>query len=78
MPERRYCPNCGKWVHVEEDRKCPECNSETFAVRRITDPEEVRKYFSAREAHKEVEEELIRMIAESGALMEGHFEVEDD
>ena len=74
----RYCNNCKKWVETEESQRCPECQMMTVGVRRITDPEEVRKYVRVREAHKDYEEEIIRMIAESGAILEGHFILGDE
>ena len=46
-------------------------------IRRITDPEEVRKLFKVRPGYEDIEEWLIQMIAESGAILEGHFELSE-
>jgi len=78
MLGRRYCETCKEWVITGENNKCPKCHSDTFEVRRITNPEEVRKLITVREPHKAHEEEIINMIAESGAILEGHFILEDD
>ncbi len=51
-----------------------EKGGELSQARRITDPEEARKYFKVR--NPKYEEKIIKMVAESGALFEGHF-VED-
>lgn len=71
MP-KRYCEICREWI-ITENNKCTKCHSETFEVRRITDPEEVRKFIKVREEYKDIEEEIIQMIAKSGAILEGHF-----
>jgi hypothetical protein len=73
---RRYCQKCGQWVIT--DLKCPECGLTTAEVRRITDPDEVRKYITVRDEYKDMEDLLIKMIAESGALLEGHFLLGED
>ncbi len=70
MAEKRYCDKCKVWVEATEDQKCPNCDSQTYLVRRITDLEEVRKYVKVREQFKKCEGEIIDMIADSGALME--------
>ena len=76
MAGKRYCEKCKEWVYTED--KCPKCGSETFETRSITDPEEVRKLITVRPSHKLREEEIIKMIAESGALKEGHFILGED
>ncbi len=78
MPGRRYCGTCEEWVITGEDNRCPKGHSDTFEVRGITNPEEVRRLVTVREPYKPYEEEIINMIAESGAIMEGHFILEDD
>lgn len=51
-----------------------------YSTERITDIEEVRKLVQVRrlpwmtdEQYKEHEEEILRMIADSGAILKGHF-----
>lgn len=77
MLKKRYCEKCKEWVETET-RNCPKCQSMTFEARRITDPEEVHKYVQVREPYKDIEEELIQMIAKSGAILEGHFIIGDE
>lgn len=76
---KRYCNTHKKWVVVKEsDNKCPECHAETFETRRITDPQEIRKVVKVRNQFKDFEEEIIQMLAQSGAIVEGHFIMEDN
>jgi hypothetical protein len=49
-----------------------------YPVTRVTDLEEVRKLFKARPEFKNIEEDLIQMIAESGAILKGHFILNED
>ncbi len=77
MARKRYCYQCQKWVNTENDR-CPNCNSGTFVVRRITNPEEVRMVISVKKPHRAHEKEIIKMIAQSGAILEGDFILENN
>jgi hypothetical protein len=64
----------------EEKMKRTECS-----IERITDIEEVRKLVTVRrppwmddKQYKEREEKILRMIADSGAILKGHFELGPD
>ncbi len=56
---------------IESDRSKP-------SARRIHDPEEVRKYVHVRPGYKDKEEEIIKAIADAGALIEGCFILSED
>ncbi len=67
--EFNYCVD-GHYVHEEELERV---DNEEAPVERITNPKEVRKYITVRPEYKEYEEEIINIIAKSGALFKGHF-----
>ncbi|MFA5400247.1 MAG: phosphoribosyltransferase family protein [Dehalococcoidia bacterium] len=46
---------------------------EESTIERITDPEEVKKYFRVGERHKAKEKAIIDLIASTGMLLKGHF-----
>lgn len=45
-------------------------------VERIWNAEEIRPFFNVRQSHKGVENQLIDMLASTGALLRGHFRLE--
>lgn len=74
--QERYCEKCKKWVKTD-NQLCPSCKSQTYEVRRITDPEEVRKYVNIRKPFKDMEEEIVEMVAKSGIFLESRSGVKD-
>lgn len=78
MRGKSHCSKCNKWVPTQKDGKCSKCGSYAFATRTITNPEEVRKLLKVREEFKDFEEQIINMIAKSGALLEGDFIIDED
>jgi len=55
-----------------------EGESQAPVAERITDPEEVKKLFRVRPAFKYMERVLIQMVADSGAILKGHFKLRED
>jgi len=49
---------------------------DTMEVTRIRDPKLIRSLIRVRASHKEIEDELLNMFVEAGALLEGHFRLE--
>lgn len=49
-----------------------------FPAESVTDIEEVRKLIQVRPEYKEYEEEILRIIVKSGALLKGHFRLGPD
>ena len=55
--------------------KASDLESNVKPARPITDIDEIRKYVKVR--NPEQEEEILQMIANSEALLKGHFRIED-
>lgn len=63
---------------VSQDRQGDDSvKSEPWPIRIIYDPKEVKRSITVRPEFQEHADEIIKMIANSGALIEGDFHIHD-
>ena len=71
-----HCRKCHKNTDISSEDT--EIKVVGIATRAITDEKEIRKIFTVNPEYKKYEWELVRMLADSGAILEGRFLVFDD